>query len=99
MFCFLSIFTGNEIVQFSPNMLDVDIANTPLFDALSEEPEVLNDDLSYQPLLSDVLNETDNINNSEELNILSNDDKTITSSFKRPKPTSSSGKSKKRKLK
>ncbi|KAG8181976.1 hypothetical protein JTE90_014355 [Oedothorax gibbosus] len=80
--------TGNELVQFCPNMLDGDLANTPLFDALNEEPEVLNDDLTYHPLLSDVLNETDN---SDGLNILPND-KTNTSSIKRPKPTSNSGK-------
>ncbi|CAL1274674.1 unnamed protein product [Larinioides sclopetarius] len=52
---------GNEIVQFTPNMLEVemDIENSPLFEALNQDAEVPSSDFNYQsePLL-DVLKET-----------------------------------------
>lgn len=92
------LFLGNELVQFSsPNMLDMaDIANSPLFEALTENPEVLNDDLCYPPLLDGALNETDN---SQGLDTLSNEFELTTSPTKRRKTSSSSGKNKRRKAK
>lgn len=86
---------GNEIVQFTPNMLDMDIANTPLFEALNQA-EVPSTGFDYQsePLL-DILKET---SSATTPNFSSNQSTINESSTKRKRQTKSS-KSKRRKAK
>ncbi|GFU23833.1 heat shock factor protein 1 [Nephila pilipes] len=88
---------GNEIVQFTPNLLDVEmeIANNPLFETLNQDAEVPSTGFDYQsePLL-DILKETSTSTNPD----LSNQSTINDLSTKRKKPTKSS-KTKRRKAK
>ncbi|XP_055941304.1 heat shock factor protein 3-like isoform X2 [Argiope bruennichi] len=90
---------GNEIVQFTPNMLEVemDIENSPLFEALNQDAEVPSSDFNYQtePLL-DVLKDTVI---SEDPNFSTNQVTTDDTSQKRKKSSPRTPKNKRRKAK
>ncbi|GBM78383.1 Heat shock factor protein, partial [Araneus ventricosus] len=86
---------GNEIVQFTPNMLEMDIENSPLFEALNQDAEVPSSDFNYQsePLL-DAETAT-----SDASNFLTNQASTDDTPKKRKKCSPRTPKNKRRKAK